>query len=106
MIHHVFMQFVSDIAGGKWFGAAKRFKGNMSGGMDEYMMDHPYLDGDKQGTAKAVVNNYNNVNASFNMREQLEPDRVAFAVTEHLKKLVIDQSQGRGSSIHSGLVNR
>lgn len=42
------------------------------------------------------INNHNHIEARFDMREQLEPDRIAFAVTESLKKLTINALQGPG----------
>ena len=53
--------------------------------------------------SKITITNNNNINATFNLKEQLEPDRVAFAVTTHLKKLVMDRTQAQGQSIHAGL---
>lgn len=56
--------------------------------------------------SKISITNNNNINATFNLKEQLEPDRVAFAVTTHLKKLVMDRTQGQSQSIHSGLAGK
>lgn len=61
------------------------------------------LGGPGESVAKVSVYNTNNINANFNIREQLEPDRVAFAVTDHLKKLVMDRTQAQGGSIYAGL---
>ena len=59
--------------------------------------------GISKDVAKSVVTNNTHVDARFDMREQLEPDRIAFAVTTHLKKLVIGGIGGRGKGIHAGL---
>lgn len=54
--------------------------------------------GDPGKMTQNVVNN-NHIEARFDMREQLEPDRIAFAVTQSLKKLALNPQQGRGQSI-------
>jgi hypothetical protein len=48
--------------------------------------------------ANYTVYNNNKIDARFDMREQLEPDRIAFAVTEHLKRLATNPRQARGST--------
>jgi hypothetical protein len=63
---------------------------------------HPFLNGQEAPTAKSVVYNTNHIEARFDMREQLEPDRVAFAVTTHLKKLTLSAIGARGHAIDSG----
>lgn len=70
-------------------------------GYEDWMSAHPFGDKDK----KAVVNQVTNVGkieANFDMREQLEPDRVAFAVTTKLKQLAMNPTQGRGQSMNTG----
>lgn len=52
------------------------------------------------------IDNHNHIEARFDMREQLEPDRIAFSVTEHLKKLAISATQGPGSSLHGAFAGR
>ena len=71
---------------------------------DEYI-DKKYqrLGKPDDSASKITITNNNNINATFNLKEQLEPDRVAFAVTTHLKKLVMDRTQAQGQSIHAGL---
>ncbi len=74
---------------------------NASEGYQDFMKTHPFSSGDM---SKAVVNQVTNVGkieARFDMREQLEPDRIAFAVTTHLKKLALNPTQGRGQSTNS-----
>jgi hypothetical protein len=76
------------------------FTKNFKEEFDDFMGKHLKAD-----PTKAVVNQVTNVGkieARFDMREQLEPDRVAFAVTTHLKKLAINPTQGRGQSTNSG----
>jgi hypothetical protein len=100
----VLMGFVMDIS--KWNNPFKNVMDNFNAGTDTFMTTHPYLNPSDK-TSNPVVNNYNHVEARFDMREQLEPDRIAFAVTTHLKNLVMNGTQGKGGgSIHSGLVNR
>lgn len=71
-------------------------------GYNTFLHDHP-LPGGATPSPNSVVTNNNHIEARFDMREQLEPDRVAFSVTEHLKKLAINATQGSGS-LHSGLM--
>lgn len=59
-----------------------------------------------ESSANYHVENNNHIEARFDMREQMEPDRIAFAVTTHLKKLAIDAVQGRGQSASSGLLGK
>jgi hypothetical protein len=47
------------------------------------------------------VTNIGSMTANFDMKEQLEPDRIAFAVTEHLKKLASNPQQGRGNTFRA-----
>lgn len=77
--------------------------GSFNKGYDDFLTAHADRLGDdgKKNTAN-VVNN-NTINARFDMREQLEPDRIAFAVTEHLKNLAINPQQGRGFSFRGAL---
>ena len=56
-----------------------------------------------QAVGKTSITNHNNVTARFDMREQLEPDRIAFAVVTHLKKLTMNNTQASGYSLHNGL---
>jgi hypothetical protein len=51
------------------------------------------------------VTNNNHIEARFDMREQLEPDRIAFAVTQKLKHLAMNPTQGRGRSISAAFAN-
>jgi hypothetical protein len=61
-------------------------------------------DQNKGTTSNPHVTNNLHVEARFDMREQLEPDRIAFAVTTHLKKLAIGAIGGRGNTVVGGLV--
>ena len=57
---------------------------------------------------KAVVTQVTNIGkieARFDMREQLEPDRVAFLTVAHLKKLAQNPTQGRGQSFDGKFAN-
>ncbi len=72
---------------------------------DGYKMIDPNSFGDMNKAVVNQVTNIGKVEANFNMREQLEPDRVAFAVTTHLKKLVSNPRQGRGQSTDSSFAN-
>jgi hypothetical protein len=53
----------------------------------------------KTVTQSAVNTIYQN--NQIDIREQLEPDRVAFAVVEHIKKLAVAPTQKRGASMAS-----
>lgn len=68
-------------------------------GSDFMTLPHPP---NTPSVAPPNINNYNHVEARFDMREQLEPDRIAFAVTEHLKKLTINALQGPNNSLNRG----
>ncbi len=61
--------------------------------------------GDPSKSTSNVVNN-NHIEARFDMREQLEPDRIAFAVTESLKKLVLNPQQAAGRSFIDAFANK
>lgn len=86
-----------DIASGK--NPLKNVLGNFKEGFQDFKKEHPYpgAQGSTPAT-KSIVTNNNHIEARFDMREQLEPDRIAFAVTEHLKKLAFSPTQGRGHS--------
>ena len=62
------------------------------------------LGGDGATIVQNTVTNVGKIEARFDMREQLEPDRVAFAVTDHLKRLAANPTQGRGQSLSSPFV--
>lgn len=49
---------------------------------------------------KAAANTVNNNNITLNvdMREQMEPDRIAFSLVQHLKKVTMNSPQGRGQT--------
>lgn len=79
-------------------------KENFTSGMQDFLHAH----GMGMEANKAVVNQVTNVGkieARFDMREQLEPDRIAFAVTTHLKRLATNPTQGRGQAFAAGIVN-
>lgn len=76
-------------------------------GFNEYVdQNYSRIKDANDSASKITITNNNHINATFNLKEQLEPDRVAFAVTQHLKKLVMDRTQASGQSIHSGLAQR
>lgn len=56
------------------------------------------MGGDDMKATANYVTNIGTQNVRFDMREQLEPDRIAFAVTDHLKRLASNPTQGRGNS--------
>lgn len=86
---------------GLYKNAVKNFKE----GNDLFLQAHPLLNGSTPAVLPPHIENHNHIEARFDMREQLEPDRVAFAVTEHLKKLTINAMQGTGSSLHHGFAS-
>lgn len=72
----------------------------------DFMDDWKKKMGDPNSSStKYTVNNNTKIDARFDMREQLEPDRIAFAVTEKLRKLVINPQQGRGVSLRGALAS-
>ena len=78
---------------------------NFKAGFDQFDRDHPMARQGGVPTSKSVVYNNNHIEARFDMREQLEPDRIAFAVTTHLKKLALNPTQGRMNSLSGGMAN-
>ncbi len=75
-------------------------------GQELFLKDHPLkTQADGTPSPNTKIDNHNHIEARFDFKEQLEPDRVAFAVTEHLKKLVINATQGRGQSLSGGYNN-
>jgi hypothetical protein len=86
----------------------KGFWDHFSEGIDTFLDKHPLNTGTGGITpaSKYQITNNNHIEARFDMREQLEPDRIAFAVTDHLKKLAINATQSRGSlqSAHAGAI--
>jgi hypothetical protein len=57
------------------------------------------LGGEDMKLTANYVNNIGKIEARFDMREQLEPDRIAFKVTEHLKRLATNPTQARGNTL-------
>jgi hypothetical protein len=101
-LSYAIIGFVSDIINLK--NPFTSFSANFKTGFQDFMTQHPY----NQDPSKAVVNQVTNVGkieARFDMREQLEPDRIAFAVTTHLKKLAMNPTQGRGNSSSAAFGN-
>ena len=74
---------------------------NLKDGFNDFLKAHPVPGSGSTPTTKSVVTNNNHIEARFDMREQLEPDRIAFSVTQHLKKLAINATQGRGQSMQA-----
>lgn len=77
-------------------------------GFNSYMKDHLAKIGIGEKSiqvGKTNVTNNNKIDARFDMREQMEPDRLAFTIVGHLKKLAMDATQPKGGSLHAGLVN-
>ena len=99
------MGFTRDSAAGHPLEAFKNLMPNFKEGYDMFTKLHQ-LSGPGTPSPQSIVTNNNHVTARFDMREQLEPDRVAFAVTEHLKKLTISATQGKGHSLHSGFAQQ
>ncbi len=72
---------------------------NLKKGFKDFVDEnHARLGDMSKATANYNVYNNNKIDARFDMREQLEPDRIAFSVTEHLKKLALNPTQGRGQT--------
>lgn len=84
-------------------GMEAAFAGTFNKSMDIWEKHHPLLNAANMPTSQMHIENNNHIEARFDMREQLEPDRIAFAVTTHLKKLAISATQGRGGSLYAGL---
>lgn len=95
---NVILYFVDDLLNAK--NPFTNILKNYQEGLQNFKDAHPMAVGGTP-TAKSTVTNHNHIEARFDMREQLEPDRIAFAVTEKLKKLAMNPTQGRGGS-HSG----
>ena len=76
--------------------------GNLKTGFQDFMAGHPFSS--ENNPTVNQVTNIGKIEARFDMREQLEPDRIAFAVTTHLKKLAIDKRQGSGQAIDAAFV--
>lgn len=73
---------------------------NFKGGWDTFLKENQArLGGEGMNVVSNHVTNIGKLEARFDMREQLEPDRVAFAVTDHLKKLASNPTQGRGQGL-------
>lgn len=96
--------FINDITHGK--GPFKNISTNWNAGVDDYLSRNAARLGKTPDAASKVsVYNTNNINARFDMREQMEPDRIAYSVTEHLKKLAINPRQSVGQSLYTGFAN-
>lgn len=80
--------------------------GNFKDGYSDFLSKNPYPGQTSTPVTKSIVTNNNHIEARFDMREQMEPDRIAFAVTQHLKKLALNPTQGRGFSVDGGLVTQ
>jgi hypothetical protein len=73
---------------------------NLKKGFDDFLEENrARLGGDKIKATANYVNNIGKIEARFDMREQLEPDRIAFAVTDHLKRLASNPTQSRGNTL-------
>lgn len=76
--------------------------GNLKDGYNDFLeRNAARLGKASDSAANYHVENNNHIEARFDMREQMEPDRIAFAVTTHLKKLALDAPQGAGASLAS-----
>jgi hypothetical protein len=86
--------------------ALLRGRESFKAGMDLFEKNYPMATA-LQGNpvSRSTVTNNNHIDARFDMREQLEPDRIAFAVTQKLKKLAINATQGRGNAHGAAFAN-
>jgi hypothetical protein len=89
--------FVSDLV--NMHNPFKSWSKNFNTGIDDFLeKNKARLGGEKMSATANFVTNVGKIEARFDMREQLEPDRIAFAVTEKLKRLAQNPKQGRGQS--------
>lgn len=90
-----FFGMLLDVKNFKW----QNLKENFLFGFDDFIKANQARLGEQDIKATAhYVTNIGTQNVRFDMREQLEPDRIAFAVTEHLKRLASNPTQGRGNT--------
>lgn len=79
---------------------------NLKDGYQDFLTRNPLPGQGGTPVTKSIVTNNNHIEARFDMREQMEPDRIAFAVTQHLKKLALNPTQGRGYSLDGGFATQ
>jgi len=73
---------------------------NFRQGFDDYLASNKArLGEDPNGMSSKHVYNIGSINARFDLKEQLEPDRVAFAVTEEIKRMATNPIQGSGQTL-------
>lgn len=95
-LHYVIFGFFDDII--HFRNPLANIGSNFRMGLKSFFDNNVDLfDPDKKTNVANVVNN-NYVTANFDLKQQLEPDRIAFAVTDHLKKLTMYPQQRRGQS--------
>ena len=68
-------------------------------GFKDYLSQNPLSRGDEKNAVSNHVYNIGSINARFDLKEQLEPDRVAFAVTSEIKRLATYPTQGSGQTL-------
>lgn len=60
----------------------------------------------KEGSITGNVTNIQSLTIQQNIKEQVEPDRIAFAAVDAFSKLAQNPTQGRGRAFKAGLVGR
>jgi len=93
---NVLLGFIFDVVAG--VNPLKNLGNNLKEGFTDFYNAHKIGQSGANPTVNQVTN-IGKIEARFDMREQLEPDRVAFSVVTHLKKLAVNkrQTQGAGS---------
>jgi hypothetical protein len=72
---------------------------NFKEGRSDFLAENQARLGDLSSATSNHVYNIGSINARFDLKEQLEPDRVAFAVTEEIKRMATNPIQGQGQSL-------
>ncbi len=72
---------------------------NYKYGFNDFMAQNAARMQDDKNAVSNHVYNIGSINARFDLKEQLEPDRVAFAVTSEIKRLATYPTQGSGQTL-------
>lgn len=102
-ISNAIIGFGFDMKNGNFMDAFKNLGTNYEQGRDDYWgMINGVAPEDQQSTSKKVTNLNGDINITNNIKEQIEPDRIAFSLTQQIMKIAENPQQATGRGFNQG----
>lgn len=103
-ISNALIGFGFDVANGNFMDAFKNLGQNYEEGRDEYwgMINGVKPMGEEFATSQKVTNINGDINITNNIKEQIEPDRIAFSLTQQIFKAAENPQQASGRGFNQG----